>query len=545
MAPFSDIDPMIEDFIQRERIPGLALVILRGDEVIVARGYGVTSVEDGGIPVTPQTLFRIGSVSKPLAGTAIMRLVERGQLDLDMPISHYLNWLAFNEPGAAERITPRMLLSHSAGLPKDTSAGARDSDGSTGSDGLERHVREQLPQGRFVAPPGVLFSYSNIGINLAGYLAQVVSGAPFPMFMQTTLFDPLAMRRTTFDPLVAMTYPLALPHILGDDGTLRVIHHFPRNSAYDPAGGAYSCADDLARFVRLHLGQGNWEGQPLLAPETLALMRRPDTPTYKSSPEDGYGLTFETGVYNGHHWVGHHGVMSSFGCQLLIFPEQRIACIVLLNRQPRLATPLAFQVIEQLLDPPATPPARDLAAPDPAVWARYTGAYLGDRTGLARITLEDDQLILAFHQQRVILQPYRPGVFTGSPADGAAPLTAAFLPIASDPAHYLIVNREVHRRIELDPQISPDNTILRSYTGCYRHGEGHEAETITIRLENGSLVLTLLDNNANTIEGALTPLDATRFYWFRGLIKFEMESDGTASALVAMGVYLFARVENA
>ena len=106
MAPFSDIDPMIEDFIQRERIPGLALVILRGDEVIVARGYGVTSVEDGGIPVTPQTLFRIGSVSKPLAGTAIMRLVERGQLDLDMPISHYLNWLAFNEPGAAERITP-------------------------------------------------------------------------------------------------------------------------------------------------------------------------------------------------------------------------------------------------------------------------------------------------------------------------------------------------------------------------------------------------------------------------------------------------------
>ena len=544
MAQFSDVDLMVEDFIQRERIPGLALVVLRGDEAPLARGYGVTSVEDGGIPVTPQTLFRIGSVSKPLAGTAIMRLVERGQLDLDTPISHYLGWLAFDEPGAAERITLRMLLSHTAGLPKDTSAGARASDGSDGSDGLERHVREQLPRSRFVAPPGALFSYSNIGVNLAGYLAQVASGLPFPRLMQTALFDPLAMRRTTFDPLVAMTYPLALPHTLKDDGTLRVIHHFPRNSAYDPAGGAYSCADDLAHFVRMHLAEGTRESQPLLSSGTLALMRRSDTPTYNSSPEDGYGLTFETGVYNEHHWVGHHGVMGSFGCQLLMIPEQRIACIVLLNRQPRLATPIAFEVIERLLDHAATHPAPDLTAPDSAAWARYTGVYLGDRTGLARMTLEDDQLVLAFQQQRVTLQPYCPGVFTGSLVGGEPPLTVAFRPLADDPAHFLIINREVHRRIELDSPVAFDSHTLQRYTGRYCNGEGYEAETITIRLEDGSLVLTLLDNNANTIEGALTPLDATRFYWFRGLIEFQMEPDGTASALLAMGVYLFARVEN-
>lgn len=542
MAQFSDVDMMIEDFIQRERIPGLALVVLRGDEAPLARGYGVTSVEAGGVPVTPQTLFRIGSVSKPLAGTAIMRLVERGQLDLDTPISHYLAWLAFDEPGAIERITLRMLLSHTAGLSKDTSAGPRDSGG---SDGLERHVREQLPWSRFVAPPGVLFSYSNIGVNLAGYLAQVASSQPFPMFMHTMLFDPLAMRRTTFDPLVAMSYPLALPHALGDDGTLRVRRHFPQNSAYDPAGGAYSCVEDLARFVRLHLAEGVWEGQPLLAPESLALMRRPHTPTYKSSPEDGYGLTFETGAHNGHRWVGHHGVTSSFGCQLLMIPDQRIACIVLLNRQPHLATPIAFQVIDRLLDPPTTQLARDRPAPDPAAWAHYTGAYLSDRTGLARITLEDGQLVLAFHQQRVTLQVYCPGIFTGSLADGESPLTVAFRPLTDDPARYLIINREVHRRIERDSSVALDSHILQRYTGRYRHGEGHEAETITIRLENGSLALTLLDNNANAIEGTLTPLDATRFYWNRGLIEFQMAPDETASALLAMGVYLFARVENA
>lgn len=316
---------------QQERVPGLAFALLQGQKILEVRSYGVTSVEDGGLPITPYTLFRIGSTTKPLVGTVLMQLVEAGQLDLDLPLIHYLPWITFAEPDASEQITLRRLLTHTSGLPNDSPSGSRD------PEGLERFVREQLPRYRFLSPPGTLFSYSNAGINLAGYLAQVVSNTPFPRLMQERLFAPLVMHRTTFDPLVAMTYPLAQPHALDRTNSLRVAHHFSHNTAYAPAGGLYSTVLDLAQFALLHLQQGEWQGQRLLSPEAVTQMHQMHIPSYKTSPEDGYGLTFETTRYQGLRCVGHHGVMSTFGCQLLLLPDQQLACVVLLNRQPTLA----------------------------------------------------------------------------------------------------------------------------------------------------------------------------------------------------------------
>src|SRR5262249_31168120 len=107
------------DVMRTSGIPGLATAIAGGNGVINARGVGLTSVGEGGLPVTPQTLFRIGSTTKPLTGTAAMRLVEQGRLELDTPIKRYIDWFAMRDPGAAERVTLRMLLSHTSGLPTD------------------------------------------------------------------------------------------------------------------------------------------------------------------------------------------------------------------------------------------------------------------------------------------------------------------------------------------------------------------------------------------------------------------------------------------
>ena len=93
-------------------VPAVALAVVNKEEILYAQGFGLTSVEEGGTPVSPHTLFRIGSVTKPLVGTAVMRLVENGQLDLDQPLKAYINWFRFSEPHAEERITLRMLLSH-------------------------------------------------------------------------------------------------------------------------------------------------------------------------------------------------------------------------------------------------------------------------------------------------------------------------------------------------------------------------------------------------------------------------------------------------
>ncbi len=140
MLNLYQLERLIETRMTEAHVPGLTLAIIEQQEVIYARGFGVTSVESGGLPVTPATLFRIGSSTKPLTGTAIMRLVEAGKLDLDEPIKTYLDWFTLEDKRAANTITLRMLLSHTAGLPPAAAPfGLRD------PAGLEAFVRGSLP----------------------------------------------------------------------------------------------------------------------------------------------------------------------------------------------------------------------------------------------------------------------------------------------------------------------------------------------------------------------------------------------------------------
>ena len=234
-------------------VPGLALVVVEGCEVTYAQGFGVTSVEAGGIPASPQTMFRIGSITKSMTAMAILRLVEAGKLDLDRPVGEYVPWLAFSRPGAAGEITLRRMLSHSAGLQTShTHFGRRE------ADGLEAYLREDVPRYQFVAPPGKLYSYSNPGVRMAGYVAQVAAGRPYTELMRELVFDPLDMPRTTFDPLVALTYPAAQSHDLHDDGGLRVVHRYGDDTGGYPSGSVISTAAELAHFAIMQLSQGRF-----------------------------------------------------------------------------------------------------------------------------------------------------------------------------------------------------------------------------------------------------------------------------------------------
>jgi CubicO group peptidase (beta-lactamase class C family) len=214
-----EVDRRLASWVTEARAPGLSVAAVQRGTVTYARGFGTTSVEDAGVPITPRTLFHIASTTKPLTGTALLRLVERGLLELDRPIPAYVPRLRL-DAGAAERITLRMLLSHTSGLPSGRyrPVGARE------ASALGAWARRGLSRCRLVAPPGTAYRYSNLGVSLVGCVAEAVTGTPFAELMQELVFDPLEMRRTTFDPTVAMTYPVALGH--GDDerGGLEVVH---------------------------------------------------------------------------------------------------------------------------------------------------------------------------------------------------------------------------------------------------------------------------------------------------------------------------------
>jgi CubicO group peptidase (beta-lactamase class C family) len=262
MLNIFDLEALITSAMESAKVPGAALAIVHENKLIYARGFGVTSIEEGGIPVTPGTIFRIGSTTKPLTTTAIMQLVASDQLELDTPIDEVLPDLQLSVPGATKEITLRKLMSHTAALPT-----AAEHYGSRDGSGLHQSIYSEVVSLPLIAPVGKIWSYSNPGLNLAGYIAERVTGKPYTQLIQELVFDPLEMKRTTFDTTIAMTYPLAQSHNLTAEGQLEVDHHYADNTAHYPAGFAMSTVLDLANFAIMHMSGGSFNGRQILAPE--------------------------------------------------------------------------------------------------------------------------------------------------------------------------------------------------------------------------------------------------------------------------------------
>ena len=525
------LEQRVEERMRAAKVPGLALAIVRDGEVTYARGFGVTSVEDGGTPVTPQTLFRIGSTTKPLTGTAVMRLVEAGKLDLDRPVREYIPWLRFSADGAAERITLRLLMSHTAGLPT-----AAEHFGPRDPAGLERHIREDIPQLPFIAPPGKVYSYSNAGINLVGYVAEVVGGKPFAELMREQVFGPLAMERTTFDPTVALTYPLAQSHDVAPDGALRVQHRFADNTAHYPSGFVMSTVLDLANFAMMQLGQGRFRDQQILSPESVAAMQTLQADLYTTNGA-GYGLTFGVETYKGIRLVGHAGGISTFGSQFKLAPDAGAAVLLLYNRiSPEFAAErLVHDIFDQLLDLPQEAPKPRAIAPDRSLWPRYVGSYVGIWAGLATIQTVDDQLTLDLNGEAVPLDALRPDLYFGLKSGSEEPTSVGFVPEATGPTEFIMVDGAPAERIQLDTAFTLDPATWAAYAGTYGG-----VDRLTVSVEDGRLFI------ASAFYGKrvpCTPLDNRRFASEYGLVEFQVAQDGPVPALKVAKSIIHPRVD--
>jgi CubicO group peptidase (beta-lactamase class C family) len=247
--------------------PGAALGILAdGREEHAA--FGVTSI-DGGDPVTVDTLFQIGSITKPFAGTAVMRLVEDGTLDLEATVRTYLPDLQLEDEDVAERGTVRHLLTHTGGWWGDLFA-----DTGSGDDAIERYVSEWYPELPQFSPLGEYFSYNNAGFVLLGRLIEDVTGQEYRAAMHELVLDPLGMRGSFFAPEQVTERPHALGHF-SEEGDTRIQEplFIPRSS--DPAGGLWSTTPELLRFAQFHLGDGTVDGERILSRGTLEMMQTP------------------------------------------------------------------------------------------------------------------------------------------------------------------------------------------------------------------------------------------------------------------------------
>ncbi len=513
-----------------ERIPALAVAVVSRERVLYARGFGTTAEDDTGRPVTHETLFRIGSTTKPLTALLVMRLVDEGLLELDAPLTAYVPELRLSVPGASERVTVRSLLSHRSGLP----SGGEEL-GHLGPGALAAFARDTLPGYELVAPPGLLFSYSNPGYSLLGHVAERVTGERFGVLMEERVFAPLGMTRSFFDPLVALTYPLALPHRLEADGALTPVHRFFDEPAAWPAGFVMSNAVDLARFAQALLDAAGGGG--LLRGDGVREMFRPQADLL-TADGGAYGLGFFLRTYKGVALAEHGGSIPTYECSFSLAPEEGVALIALANRPHTGAVAaLAHHVFDEFLSLDEVPrrPAFEAAGEvNLAEFEAVVGDYVGKRRGLVRLLVDENVPWMELNGRRLRLRGVRPDVYVGEFPGGRARVSLGVARDGAGPVRFVLLEGTVCERAELGQVEPPTAEALSRLAGRY---EGFDV--IEVEFEEGLLQIASQMHGERRM--ACLPLGGLRFASDYGVMEFVEDAAGNVTELEVWDQFPLAR----
>ena len=333
---FSDLDRTVRAEMLETRTPGVALIVISKDRVVFQSGYGVISI-DNPEPVTMDTLFQIGSITKMFTAATLLTLTESGRVTLDQKVGKRVEGLS---PKLA-LLTARQLLSQTAGLKDEP-----DEYGSHDESALSDYVRSWKDD-YCLFEPGRAFSYSNAGFALAGLFVQEAAGRPFADQVTDAIFKPLGMIRSTFKPTMAMTHPLAVGHRARPGDPPVTVRPAADDSRLWPAGGMYSNAGELARFAIAFVNGGRLEGKQVISPSVIGMMMKPvaEIPGQQQS----YGLGVFVYDHRGVRVVEHEGSMPGFFGLLRMVPDKRFAVIILSNLESGILRKTAEKAMESVL----------------------------------------------------------------------------------------------------------------------------------------------------------------------------------------------------
>jgi CubicO group peptidase (beta-lactamase class C family) len=308
-------------------VPGVAVGIAFGEDDHVGC-HGVTSIEDP-LAVDSATLFQIGSTGKTYTGTAIMRLVEQGAIDLDAPVRTYVPELRLKDEQVARDVTVLHLLNHSAGWDGDLFE-----DTGEGDDALERYVARMATIEQ-VTPLGTTVSYNNASLGLAGLVIQRVTGTTYEQAVRDLVLEPLGLTRSMFETRRIMTFRFANGHRKLPDGSIEVTRPWDMGRFAAPMGGLVSDVRDQLAWARFHMGDGTApDGTRVLRRETLAQMQLPTVECPGNALGDAIGINWLLRDVEGVRVAAHGGDTVGQHSIFEFAPERGFAITSLTNCGP-------------------------------------------------------------------------------------------------------------------------------------------------------------------------------------------------------------------
>jgi CubicO group peptidase (beta-lactamase class C family) len=334
---FAAIDAYIQQQMQNNRIPGVALAITQNDQIVHLRGFGIA--DPSGRPMTTQTPMLIGSLSKSFTALAILQLVEAGQIDLDAPVQRYLSWFrvgpspaSLGSADGSSAITLRHLLNQVSGFSR-LSGEKMTADGDTSDAALERQVRA-LSLEHLDRPVGASFEYSNANYMVLGMVIQAVTGQSYEAYVQENIFKPLEMHYSFTSQGEAQQHGMSsgyqrwfgYPVASGD-------LPYPRGMV--PGGYLISSAEDLGHYMIAQMNQGHYRDVSILSPQGIEVFHAPAVAAapegYHKQPSGSYAMGWYVMEMNGIPVIAHDGDTPTFHADIILIPAGNWGIALMVN----------------------------------------------------------------------------------------------------------------------------------------------------------------------------------------------------------------------
>lgn len=431
----------VEQLRQAWNVPGVAVAVVKGEEVLLAEGFGTLGIagEAAQLPVTADTVFPIGSLTKPFTTLLVSLLASEGRLDWDAPVKAYLPDFALMDELAGERVTLRDLACHRTGLPLHSMLPA----------GAEHMPRAELVQRmRYLEPSRefrTVFQYAGLNYVTLARVIEAVTGQTWEKVLQERILEPYGLTATysALEEAEAQAPMLARPHVEVDD--LLVEAPGVYLNAQRPAGGINASVSDLARFLQLQIqGGGAVDAGMLQRMHAPQIICPPQPMAGVEMPVQTYGLGWFVEWYRGHKMVHHGGNIGGFTALGAFLPNQQVGVVVLTNKT-RVLLPMAavYRVFDLALElEPVDWQGRFMAllervrvsrqqqaeqtaglraahaeAPmtqPPLPLAAYAGSYEHPGYGRIEAFVEGDELVMQYHAFRFTMKHSAEHTFDGT-----------------------------------------------------------------------------------------------------------------------------------
>lgn len=416
-APLQGLDEYIEQAMPDWGIPGMAVAVVKDDEIVYARGFGIKKLGEND-PVDEHTLFGIASTTKAMTAAALAMLVDEGRLDWDDPVVKHLPDFKLYDPFVTSEVTVRDLLVHRVGVGRMTGNRIQFMPQAERSEIIYR-MRYLEPEQSFRSS----YVYSNVMYMVAGELIPAITGISWDDFLARRIFGPLGMNSSnTSITQIGHDDNAAWPHqeIRGEVVTI------PRRDWNNvaPSAAVNSTVYDIAQWLRLHLGEpGVYDEHRLLSEEVMREMHQAQFALRVSDPYGGlasYGLGWRLGEYNGYRTASHGGATDGMNTNLTLVPEADLGIIVLTNTFNQLTTAVVNRIIDAYIDAPVQDwsrihlngysrlraiaeagreeihAARKHGTEPTFSLQGYEGTYADSLYGEVEVRLEEDKLVLHF-----------------------------------------------------------------------------------------------------------------------------------------------------